>query len=300
MSYRGSYADVKMKEIVAGFIEKMEQGAAPWVCPHVRQNRTPRNLHTRRTYRGLNTIILWAEAMDKEYQSNYWVTFKQAKQLGGHVKAKQKGTSIIFWDMRELEDEPDIETGVVPVQWVRKIYTVFNLAQCEGLQEPKRIELPGFDEPKVRHGLADCFIERTGARITTHPGSTPSYSVTHDEITIPSIEDFINAEEYYASVLHELSHWTGHRKRLGRILTSRFGEGKYAFEELTAEISSAFLGAYLGIDINKVQHAEYLNSWCQQLKLQPHLLWSAASHAQKAHDYLIEITEPKIDEAVND
>lgn len=135
--------------------------------------------------------------------------------------------------------------------------------------------------------ISQQVIDATGADIR-HGGGRAAYTPTHDYIIMPRPENFEREENYYATTLHELSHWTGHESRLGRDLSGRFGDDAYAAEELIAELSSAFLMGSFGLEDATIEgHASYLDSWLRVLKADKSAIFTAAAAAQKAHDFIL-------------
>jgi len=297
-----SYTKDKLNEIVKSFVEKLEDGCAPWVRPFALTKGGgdfPINRRTHKPYRGINVLILWLTANVCGFSSRYWLTFKQASALGGRVKKGQKGTQIMFWS--ELEKGQRVEStedeSSLDKSWVLRFYTVFNLDQIENISDPDSIDdvsLPGEDlceNPRVME-----FVGKTGAEL--REGNVPCYIPSQDRIEMPSIKTFISDKGYHASLLHELSHWTGHKDRLNRIVHgNRFGDNAYAFEELTAEIGSAFLCSYLGVPLENAQHPEYLSHWAKVIGEKPSILWKAASQSQILFDYLLRITGERVEES---
>lgn len=296
-----SYTKDKLNEIVKSFVEKLEDGCAPWVRPfaHTKGGGDfPVNRRTHKPYRGINVLILWLTANVRGFSSRYWLTFKQTSALGGRVKKGEKGTQIMFWS--ELEKGQRVESSEdessLDKAWVLRFYTVFNIDQIENVSDPDSIDeasLPGEDlceNPRVIE-----FVGKTGAEV--REGSVPCYIPSQDRIEMPSIKTFMSDAEFSASLLHELSHWSGHKDRLNRIVRgNRFGDDAYAFEELVAEIGSAFLCSYLGVPLENAQHAEYLSHWARVIKEKPSILWKAASKSQEAFDYLLDITGERVEE----
>ena len=290
-----SYTKEKLNGIVQSFVDKLQEGTAPWVRPFALMKGGgdfPVNRRTYKAYRGINVLILWLTANVRGFSSRYWLTFKQASALGGRVKKGEKGTQIMFWS--ELEKGQRVESSndesSLDKSWVLRFYTVFNLAQIEGISDPDEamaVPLPGEDlceNPRVME-----FVGKTGAVV--QEGNVPCYVTSQDRIEMPSIKTFTSDAEFSASLLHELSHWTGHKDRLNRIVHgNRFGDNAYAFEELTAEIGSAFLCSYLGVPLEGAQHPEYLSHWAKIIGEKPSILWKAASQSQILFDYLLTIT----------
>jgi antirestriction protein ArdC len=240
------------------------------------------------SYQGINTIMLWMAAVTNGYGSPHWFTFRQAKELGGNVRKGERGELVVYANriIRTGTDAKGEETErAIPFL---KGYTVFNAEQCENLPAQYSIKI---DTPVLpiaqRIEAADTFFAATGAEIR-HGGSRAYYAEGADLIQMPPFETFRDAESYASTLAHECIHWTKHESRLARDLgRKRFGDEGYAREELVAELGSAFLSADLGITLEvRDDHASYIASWLEVLKNETHFIFTAASHAQRAADYL--------------
>lgn len=283
------YGRDKLNEMVEVFIRQLEERVPCWVKPYSGNGQwgIPKNYYTRRQYRGLNVWWLWAVMEQHGYELPYFLSFKQAMQLGAHVKKGQKGHQVIFWELKERETaEPNEETGEINHYWFTRVYTVFHVSQVEGLTMP---EMSQAEAKGDGYKCVDEFVRRTGVKCLTRSGAIPAYSVGKDVIVMPPIREFNSREEYAAAKLHELGHASGAKHRLNRLELCKFGDQVYAFEELTVELCSSFLGAHFGVPLKKVQHAEYLNHWVNALRAKPQILWSAATKAQQAYDYLLRL-----------
>jgi antirestriction protein ArdC len=228
--------------------------------------------------------MLGISAFSKGYETNYWATYRQWKELGVHVRKGEKSTVGIFFKKLVKEDDDGKEKAIPMI----KAFRVFNSAQVEGWEPPVK-ENQGEAE---RIDNAELFVGNTGAEIS-HGSSGAFYVPNEDKISMPEIGAFIATdhssatESYYGCLLHELGHWTGAKHRLDRDLSGRFGSEKYAGEELVAEMSAAFLCAHLGVSLTpRADHAQYLNSWIQKLRDDKRAFFTAASAAQSAADYL--------------
>lgn len=272
-------------------IAELEAGTVPWIRPWSGgDDPFPRNALSQRAYRGINTVLLGMEANTQGYATNQWLTFRQATQLGGHVRKGEHGSSVVWFEMKLLEkdqeatlDEPgDTDKRYVPLI---KVFSVFNVDQIEGL--PERYCMPTPEEPGWDACLkAEQIIGCSGADIR-HQGFQAFYSPPNDLIYLPAKGSFKEAAGYYGTALHELCHWTGHTTRLGRKLGRRFGESAYAMEELIAEMGAAFLAAHCRLD-GQLRHASYIASWLEVLSRDKRAVFLAAAQAQKAADYLLE------------
>lgn len=239
----------------------------------------PVNAKTGRAYRGVNTLILWArQDADMRY-----LTFRQAKELGGHVSKGERGTQIVFWQKRQFTVRDDA-TGEDETRdsLLMRVYTVFNVAQCEGLKLPVRESVVPQPTPNT---MAEIYA-KLGTRVE-HGGDRAFFAPGPDLLGMPVPEAFTSPDAYAATALHELVHWTGHEKRLAREFGKRFGDRAYAAEELVAEIGAAFLCAALGIDSALEHHASYVQHWNALLRDDSRAVITAASRAQAATDYLL-------------
>lgn len=277
--------------ITSRIIEELEKGVRPWMKPwnaeHAAGRITRPIRHNGQPYRGINIIQLWMTAEAAGYISPFWLTFQQTKELGGFVKKGEHGTPVVyagtFKKTEENEQGEEIEQEVAFL----KEYTVFCADQCEGLP-PHFYQLA--EPPKEtmeRIEQAERFFANTKATIQTG-GQQAYYAITGDFIQMPPFETFRDAESQAATIAHELTHWTRHPSRLDRDLgRKRWGDEGYAIEELVAELGSAFLCADISITPEvRDDHAAYIASWLKVLKDDKRAIFSAASHATKAVDYL--------------
>ena len=268
------------ESVTARIIAALESGAAPWIRPWKSDGTggaLPHNATTGRAYHGINTILLWGASC--AYGSNGWLTFKQCQARGGHVRAGEKGTQIVFWKFFESkEKDDDGKARKIPML---RTYYVFNIAQCDDLQLASRPRAEPIGPTEL-----DAAIALIGADIR-YGGDAACFSPAGDFIAVPNREAFKSLAHYHATLLHELTHWSGHKARLDRDLSGRFGNAAYAAEELIAEIGSAFLCASLGQPLEQLQHADYVASWIKVLKDDSRAIFTAAKAAQTAADYLL-------------
>ena len=272
------------ESVTLSIIADLETGVPIWVQPWKTKRRTglgflPANLATGRTYSGINIPVLWHAAKCAGYADHAWMTFQQALALDAHVRKGEKGTHIVFTKKLSLKGDDDDADG-------RKIsmlrgYTVFNVSQIDGL--PPKLATPEEVAPAIDDDV-DRFVAATKADIR-HGGSRACFVPSLDIIQLPPRSAFVNIERYYATKLHELGHWSGHESRLNRDLKNRFGTKAYAAEELIAEMTSAFLCAHLGIN-GELRHASYIDSWIALLKEDNRAIFTAASKASQAADFL--------------
>ncbi|EEZ39244.1 ArdC family protein [Photobacterium damselae] len=266
-------------------IAALEQGVKPWSCPWERSNQStmlPMNLKTGARYTGINVLLLWSSAAERGFTSPYWLTYKQAQELGGNVVKGQKGTTIVFYTLWEKEDG-DGKLDRIPML---KTFTVFNLDQLENIDKPDLISEPTYTKNEFNllpH--VEAAIEKTHAQIE-YRGSRAFYSLGDDKIVIPNRDRFHSQSDLYATIWHELVHFTGHPSRLDRNIMNQFGSKDYAVEELVAELGAAFCCADLGI-IGEAQHESYIASWLHRLRNDKRFIFKAASLASKAHQFLL-------------
>jgi antirestriction protein ArdC len=254
----------------------------PWnVSP---EQTIPANLSSGHRYRGVNVLLLNMVQIAHGYPLNCWLTFQQAKNLGGNVRKGEHGSTVVFFKMLDVEDRakpagPDRK--VIPLL---RAFTVFNAAQVDGLPEALTA-LPAPSRAFTPNEAAEAVLVASGATVH-HSGTKAFYRPADDVIYMPDKGAFVSPERYYGVALHEACHWTGHPDRCNRPLLGRQNLEAYAYEELIAEIGSAFLCSHVGIH-TELQHAAYLESWLQALKADKRLIFTAASQAQKAADYLL-------------
>lgn len=289
-----------MKDIYAqvtnSIIAALEQGTPPWVCPWQKDASLPSNLVTGKNYRGINTLSLYVESMARNYSDSRWLTFRQAKELGTHIRRDEHGTPIIFYRLRELQDKncESADTEHKRSIPMLKTFTVFNVSQLEALPE-QFLQRPVRAWEPIE--VAEQVIAKTGA-VICHGGGRAFYRPGDDFIQLPEKPLFVTPQDYYATALHELCHWTGHKSRLNRVLSGRQDIEAYAYEELVAEIGAAFLCAHCGLSA-RLEHASYISNWLDALRRDKRLIFVAAGAAQKAADFVL-IPEAKIEQVMND
>lgn len=264
-------------------VKALESGSdLPWVKPW-RSTGALRNAFTNRPYKGINTLLLGMQG----YSDPRWATYNQIAKHEGNVKKGEKGTKVILWKFLNKEDE-DGNKKTFPLL---KTFTIFNIQQTENLKIPTVEEMLEKNKGNAtsREDL-DSIVEDTGA-VINHGGDRAYYSPMDDEVTMPMMDDFEDTDGYYSVLFHELGHWTGHASRLGRdgiIKGDGFGGPTYAFEELVAELTSAFLGRDLGFDGSfRDNHSAYIQSWIKVLKEDKHAIFRASSQAEKAAKFIL-------------
>jgi antirestriction protein ArdC len=291
------------ESVTSRIVAALERGQPPWVKPW--KANAPGilfgfdcNARSRKPYNGINTLLLWFERAERGYTETRWCTFQQALELGGHVRKGQKGTGIVFWKIREVDDTRPGKDGKRKKMPLAKSYTVFNVEQCDGLDATITAppEPPGPIAQRLQH--AEMFCKAAGATVH-HGGSVACYVPSRDEIALPMRKAFKSEDDYIATYLHELVHWTAHPTRLDRNFKGeRFGSEAYAFEELVAEIGAAFGSAHLQLPHEHLQHEAYLAHWLKILKGDNRAIFTASSKARQAHEYLVAFSEPVVESEV--
>jgi antirestriction protein ArdC len=274
----------------------LEQGVVPWQKPWRGGEMLPRNLVSKREYRGVNVFLLQAMS----YQSPFWLTFNQAKELGGFVKKGERSCPVVFWKWLDVA-APDQPTGKKNVPFLR-YYSVFNVSQCDGIPLDK---IPVLDGDKREHSPIEdaeqIVVNMPKKPQVQHGGGRACYSPSLDRVDMPQPETFRTGQDYYSVLFHELTHSTGHESRLNRKGVagsegewSAFGSTPYAREELVAEMGAAFLSGHAGIVERTIENsAAYVRSWLQRLKDDSKLVVQAAAQAQKAADFILGKTEAR-------
>jgi len=282
------HADIT-NQIVAAIEGGSEGFELPW---HRSGNalKLPRNAVTGKRYNGVNILSLWMASRAGGFTSPFWATYRQWQSIGAQVQRGEQSAPIVFYKQVEIEaGKSDTEDGP-ETRLMARASRVFNAGQVEGFQadvsEQHNADLT------ERLSEVDTFIAETSADIR-HGGERAYYVPSADYIRMPERERFVNSaassatEGYYAVLLHELTHWTGHSSRLDRQLQGRFGDDAYAMEELVAELGAAFLCGELGISSEpRTDHAAYLASWLKVLKSDARAVITAASKASEAAGYL--------------
>ncbi|UOF81562.1 antirestriction protein [Bacteriophage sp.] len=277
-------------------IKQLEQGCAPWVKPWKSKpsEGAPHNPASGTYYRGANFIWLTLLQSSGAFgTSSEWMTYKQAQDKGAQVRKGAKGVQVIFYKPMQVQGafNPDTQQHDSKVIPMIKTYTVFNRDMIDGLPVDEVAENePSIPEFQTKEEC-ETFIKDSGA-IVKHGGDSAFYSPSLDFIQLPKREDFKSESDYYATALHELSHWTGHKSRIDRDFSKskRWGDSAYAFEELVAELGAAMLCAHLKVD-GQLQHASYIQSWLKVLKQDSKAILKAGAEAQKILDYLVKVEE---------
>lgn len=273
--------------VTAQIVEAIERGAGSWRMPwHTNGlcSSSPINVASKKAYRGINILCLWATAQSKGYASGLWGTYKQWQDKGAQVRKGEKSTAVVFW---KFADKSEGEEGETNRSGSRLLfcshYAVFNAAQVDGYTEPAAIV-----NTLERIEAAEAFFGALGSAVT-HGGNSAFYRPSEDTITMPLLSAFDDSIAYYSTLAHEHTHWTAPEHRCNRQeLGKRFGDNAYAAEELIAELGAAFMCAHLGLStVPRPDHAQYLQSWLKVLKADSKAIFTAASKAQQAADWMI-------------
>lgn len=275
-------------------LEMMRQAAAyerAWIAPQAAIGNPatgrPVSVASGKAYRGINVPLLWSAG----YAAPQWGTYRAWQDKGAQVRKGEKATHIVFWKRVERRGA---EEGEEPDSFLMaREYAVFNAEQVGGfaMPEPEPIAAPSRPIagtlPRV-----ESFIAASGA-VIRFGGNQAFYAPGADLIQMPHRAQFVGTttsdptQSFYRTMLHELGHWTGHPSRLARDFSGRFGTAAYAFKELVAELASAFLNADLGVQSGPIKdHANYLNSWIAVLEKDKRAIFTAASRAEAACDFL--------------
>lgn len=259
----------------------------------------PVNHQTKKSYSGINVLMLSSEAAERGFTSNEWLTFKQAQAMGAQVRKGAKGVMGVFFKMLEAKEgkakattaaQSDAAQSKIPML---PPFWVFNVAEIDGLPVAPTADTERAPFDPIEE--AERMLSRTGAKITWQ-GSRAFYRPSTDEIYMPERERFTSAANAYAVALHEVTHWTGHESRLNRDFSKR--DDAYAFEELVAELGAAYLVAHLGLKGAKLEnHACYLAYYLQILKADKGAIFTAARLASQAFDHILKLMQDAANES---
>ncbi|BBB94825.1 ArdC family protein [Bradyrhizobium elkanii] len=289
MSFRmqsGARADIYTR-ITAEIIAAVEQGAGEWRAPWFHDGTSvarPTNVASGKRYRGINTVALWVAATASHYSDGLWGTYRQWRDAGAQVRKGERATTVVLWKQvapsEPAEDDDDDNGG--HRRMFAKAFSVFNVAQVDGYERPPTNVLP--ESERLAH--AEAFIANLGIK-TVFGGSEAYYLPSSDAVFMPDFASFRDVASFYAVWLHEDGHASGAKHRLDRDLSGRFGSAAYAAEECCVEILSGLVLADLGIaHYPRPDHAAYITSWIEVLKDDPRAIFTAASKAQQAADWM--------------
>jgi antirestriction protein ArdC len=258
---------------------------------------SPINAASRRMYRGINVLVLWAAAQEKGYKSGTWATYKQWQELGAQVRKGEKSANVVFWKFFDRTEDTE-EASEASRNGARRIpmardYWVFNAEQVDGYNPPH--EKPRTKAERLEG--AEEFFNALGVNIQSGENRA-FYRLETDTVHMPPFEAFKEPLFYYSVLSHETTHWTAAPPRLNRNLSGRFGSEAYAMEELVAELGASFLCTTLGLPSDpRKNHAPYISSWLKALKSDKRAIFTAAAKAQEAVDWMTKKISPHIEQA---
>ena len=278
--------------ITAQIVEYLEKGVRPWTRPWNAEHAAGRITRPLRfngqPYSGINVLSLWMSALSQNFAAPIWMTYRQAGEFNAHVRKGEKGSLVVYANAitRTEHDDQTGEDVEREIPYMRG-YTVFNVEQIEGLPEIYYAKAVPTHDPVARIDHAEKYFGSLGATIK-HGGNRAYYAQELDYVQMPPFEAFRDAESYYATLAHELTHWTKHAQRLNRDFGRKsWGDEGYGREELVAELGSAFLCADLELHEEPCEeNAAYIATWLEVLKKDNRAIFAAAAHAQRAADYL--------------
>jgi len=277
-------------KVTSQIINAIEQGVGNWRMPWHTSGRyafSPINATSRKAYRGINTVCLWAAAEAKGYDSGEWATYQQWQDRKAQVRKGEKSTTVVFWKFASGTAENQDGEGDHPATGSRLLFTrgysVFNAAQVDGYTPKTETAVTMLE----RIERAETWFHSIGADLR-QGGNRAYYAPGSDHIQMPPFAAFVENVSYYSTLAHEHTHWTARSERCDRQLGKRFGDSAYAAEELIAELGAAFVCAHLGLGTEpREDHAQYIQSWLKVLRVDKRAIFTAASKAQQATDYLL-------------
>jgi antirestriction protein ArdC len=278
--------------ITTQIVASLEQGVRPWVKPWNAEHAAGRITQPLRfngqPYSGINILSLWMSAAAQGFAAPIWMTFRQAIELNAHVRKGEKGSLVVYANaITRTEHDENTGEGVEREIPYLKGYTVFNAEQIDGLPDHYYAKAAPRLDPVARIDRAEAFFAASKAPVR-HGGNRAYYAQEVDYVQMPPFESFRDAESYYSTLAHEMTHWTKHPARLARDLgRKQWGDDGYAQEELVAELGAAFLCADLELTTEPPEeNASYIANWLEVLKNDTRFIFKAATHAQRAADYL--------------
>jgi len=285
------------QKVTDQIVRAIEDGAdsyrMPWRTsggfPH-----SPINAASKKAYRGINVLVLWATAQEKGYKSGIWATYKQWQEMGAQVREGEKSANVVFWKFFEREEEAGSEEKTARRVPMARDYWVFNAEQVDGFTPAE--EATQTKEQRIE--AADAFFR--GLEIKIEDGGNQAfYNPATDTVHMPPFTAFKEPLFYYSVLCHESTHWSGAEHRLNRDMKGRFGTEAYAMEELVAELGAAFLCCELGLPTDpRKDHAPYIASWLKALKNDKRAIFTAAAKAQEAVDWMTRRNStPELEEA---
>ncbi len=283
------------EQITNRIIDQLAKGVVPWKSPYFSKTGFPRNFSSQKEYQGINVLLLGSQ----RFTSPYFLTFLQAKELGGCVRKGERGFLVVKYGTYNKEDEQAQEGNSAKQRGYLKGYTVFHSSQIDGIDFPEPVALPELTTTE-KTDRARAIVEAMPQPPSISEGSAvPCYRKLTDSVHMPNIRYFTNEENFYSTLFHEIAHSTGHQSRLARksLLENKGMDATgdtarkiYAEEELVAEMAASFLNARAGIMEEEIENsAAYLQSWINALRSKDAQGWivRAASQAQKAADFIL-------------
>jgi antirestriction protein ArdC len=276
------------EQITQQIVAAIEAGTSGYRMPWHRTGGigAPMNAISGRAYRGINTLLLWAEATRADYASGEWATYRQWATAGAQVRKGARSTVVLLWKPVKGRHDADEGDQASDRRMFARAFRVFNADQVDGyVSTGTRLN------EADRAAAAGAFFAAQPAEIW-HGSDDAFYDPASDSVSMPSFGRFVSPGAYYGVLAHELIHWTGAKRRLDRDLSGRFGSNAYAMEELVAELGAAFIAGHLELAAEpREDHAAYISSWLKVLKDDPRPIITAASSAQAGADYLIGAAE---------
>jgi len=276
------------QRVTSAIINAIETGIGQYRMPWtVRQDKgfSPVSVGSAKPYRGINTLVLWAQSQSKGYGSALWGTYGQWQSIGGQVRKGEHGSPVVYWGTYEKQTDDDQDERSHRGLFA-KGYTVFNADQVDGCKLPKRFEPKLSRNERIAH--AEEFFAGVGVQIRDGGNRAFYRPDTPEAVYLPAFDQFPDRVNYYSVLAHESTHWTSHVSRCDRELGKRFGDDAYAMEELIAELGSAYTMARLQLEMTpREDHAAYIQSWLRVLKADKRAIFTAASKAQQAADFLV-------------
>ena len=288
-------------------LKSLEEDVIPWECPWLGSDGFgARNALTGKRYRGGNAFLLSiVQAMSPDYELPLWLTFKQARAMGGMVKEGSKGTPGLYYQQAETDKEAPASKKY---SFARSFH-VFNVAQIDlpsdvmnrlrdkvdaSLSHPARLAAIDQGAISAAGDIANDYLNREAIKLVTGR-SGAGYSPTFDQISMPSLESFRSPEHHAYTLFHEAVHSTGHKDRLKRTLNLDHTSQDYAREELVADMGAAMIGATIGIerDETTTNVKAYCQNWSKRLKKDPKAVVWASTRAMAAAEFIL----PKVSAA---
>lgn len=292
-----------MENIADTIIKSIESGlvAGRWEKPWIGQGNLadgiPVNAITHKNYTGGNVFYLWIMGWSLGYTTNEWATYKQWDSIDAQVRKGEKGLHVIKWIPKVCKDHAADESCHSCGRMIPFTFVLFNADQVDNYESPAKKAQDEFEPLNADQRIEsiDKFFGSLGSTVEERAGDVAAYSLTSDKIVVPLFEQFVDSGHFYSTLAHEHIHWTGAKSRLDRDMSGRFGNDSYAAEELVAELGSAMLCGLLGIeDKPRDDHAQYLAHWVRILRDDHKKLWTAASLATKAVEFVQSLA--KVDE----